>query len=513
MTKNLLSWLNKPDILDALRAQTYQAFRVLLPSIREVYGEQWTQVLQSIQKIWKRPDMIFDSDQAQGQWLPLIDSTLQVLRVMHDLTTEEDPNDDLSDAWKAQSSGLTDGLVALLLRHQNVPDNRNNILEVTNKLIGRSFSLLPSTTPSDTSVLYPLLTSPSASIQNSALLLLRTSVRTSQEQITFDAALENKAAHLPTALLSLITQPPTNQVNSDNIPAELQSYLFSWVLVFEHFTGATSHKVKSDYIEELKAAGCLSFLLDLVYEGLGHARGRPIDVSSQAISQFEPSSTTTPGKQETQALLAYLLYLSLLYAPSLTKSHYRSIKSRQTSLAVSSWASKHISPLIIATALGGVSDWAQTTVKTDPDYADMSIKVSPRSREVNASYFVDGQTMAITIRLPEEYPLENATINGPAVVVDEKRWTGWLRTSQAQMTFNNGNLIDAISTWFRNVTGALKGQTECAICYSIISADKQLPSKRCSTCKQLFHGSCLFKWFKSSNASTCPLCRNPFNYG
>lgn len=76
----------------------------------------------------------------------------------------------------------------------------------------------------------------------------------------------------------------------------------------------------------------------------------------------------------------------------------------------------------------------------------------------------------------------------------------------------NGSITDGLSSFRRNVTGALKGQTECAICYSIISADRQLPQKRCPTCKNLFHASCLFKWFKTSNASTCPLCRNAFNF-
>ena len=77
----------------------------------------------------------------------------------------------------------------------------------------------------------------------------------------------------------------------------------------------------------------------------------------------------------------------------------------------------------------------------------------------------------------------------------------------------NGSLIDGLSAWRRNVQGALKGQSECAICYSIISSDKQLPNKRCGTCKNLFHSGCLYRWFKSSNSSSCPLCRNPFNYG
>lgn len=67
-------------------------------------------------------------------------------------------------------------------------------------------------------------------------------------------------------------------------------------------------------------------------------------------------------------------------------------------------------------------------------------------------------------------------------------------------------------TFRRNVVGAMKGQSECAICYSIISTDKRMPDKRCQTCKNLFHRTCLYKWFQSSNQNTCPLCRNPIDY-
>jgi [phosphatase 2A protein]-leucine-carboxy methyltransferase len=28
----------------------------------------------------------------------------------------------------------------------------------------------------------------------------------------------------------------------------------------------------------------------------------------------------------------------------------------------------------------------------------------------------------------------------------------------------------------------------------------------------MFHSDCLFRWFRSSNASSCPLCRNNFPY-
>ena len=72
--------------------------------------------------------------------------------------------------------------------------------------------------------------------------------------------------------------------------------------------------------------------------------------------------------------------------------------------------------------------------------------------------------------------------------------------------------MDGLLAFKRNVNGAMKGQTECAICYSIISSDKRVPDKACGTCKNLFHRSCLYKWFRSSSQNTCPLCRNPIDY-
>ena len=58
---------------------------------------------------------------------------------------------------------------------------------------------------------------------------------------------------------------------------------------------------------------------------------------------------------------------------------------------------------------------------------------------------------------------------------------GWLNRAQ------NGSIIDGLSAWRKNVSGAIKGQTECAICYALVSVDNQLPSKKCGTCKNSFH--------------------------
>lgn len=144
----------------------------------------------------------------------------------------------------------------------------------------------------------------------------------------------------------------------------------------------------------------------------------------------------------------------------------------------------------------------------------MEIRVSPKTAEVIASIEVDEESppISIAIYLPSAFPLQQALVTGRSrVAVDEKKWKVWLLTIQGIMMFS-GNLIDGLVAFRRNVQGALKGHTECAICYSIISPAMQTPNKRCATCKNTFHSDCLFKWFRSSNASSCPLCRNPFLY-
>ena len=158
-----------------------------------------------------------------------------------------------------------------------------------------------------------------------------------------------------------------------------------------------------------------------------------------------------------------------------------------------------------------MDEWAQQQDPSADDY--VLVKANQRGKEVTVTKEIDDQSMRLVITLPSNFPLGQATLQGVnRVAVDDKKWRSWLLNSQGVITFSNNSLVDGIIAFRHNVSGALKGQTECAICYSIVGADKQLPTKKCGTCKNLFHGSCLYRWFKSSNSSSCPLCRNAFNY-
>lgn len=259
-----------------------------------------------------------------------------------------------------------------------------------------------------------------------------------------------------------------------------------------------------------------------MFTTLGHSSANPLNLERARIdnSMIRSYSIWRALDAESPArsmhwLLVNIYYFCLCYTPGLVRTWWFSCDSRQTSLAVDAWTRRFFAPLVIEDALDSVEKWSQNQdAPTADDEKELIIKVSKRAREIFAGYEIDELTMQIAIRFPENYPLEGVRVDGlQRVVASEKKWQAWLRITQGVITFSNGSVIDGLLAFQRNVTGALKGHTECAICYAIVGPDRKTPDKRCGTCANLFHSHCLFKWFSSSNQSTCPLCRNPFNYG
>ncbi|KAI9809452.1 MAG: hypothetical protein M1827_006832 [Pycnora praestabilis] len=504
LIKKLTFWLSQSPAESQLVAEVLKVLTVILPLIRQVYGSHWSETLNFISHMW------LDDCTMRDEQLPKIHASLKLYAVLNELLSEES-NDDLEDAWKESTGLMAEGMIALLKQPQSVPDDLHQPLRMVNELLSRQLSKISIERLEEPKALYPLLYVESLLVQQTAFGILHRQIPAAQEQISFDAALSKQNARLPDELLSLILEAPTLESLADStferaMPLPLRGYLMSWLLVFDHFTGS-SYKVKSDYIDSIKDGAFLPGLMNFAFDFLGHARGKPVNASDFHISSYTPDMEESP-KKDTQWLLIHIYYSSLKHISSLTKAWWIDCKGSQKG-PVETWTEKYISPLVIADELTTVSDWVETQSGDD----QLSIKVSKKAKEVTAGYEVDEQVMMIKIRLPGTYPLHQVVVEGVnRVGVDEKKWQSWLINTQGVITFSNGNLVDGLLTFRRNVTGALKGQTECAICYSIISGDKQLPSKRCGTCKNLFHSSCLFKWFKSSNSSSCPLCRNAFNY-
>ena len=473
---------------------------VVLPAVKDIYGSFWGDALDFAMSIRRYP---LDDEHLPGR--------LACFRLFATLKKPYmlEANDDLLDAWSERKQPIMKGLVRLLEEVSLLPDKSHLPRRIFNELLGRLLAGSSQVMIDEEETIFPVLASESVTLQRAAYELLHEQIPSRQEQATLDKALtKDYEAKLPEELLSLIIAPPTLTELSEasfehTMPLSLRSYLLSWILVFDHWKNA-SNVLQADYVKSLTEGAYLKDLLDLAVKILIIARGKPVDASKFDIETYTVD-IETPEK-DTYWLLIHLYFLCLKYLPIQSKTWWRDTTSRQINTAVEAWTQKYISKLITASELDSIREWAPTQTTGDQP---LTIKVSSSAREVTASIPVDEQTMVLVIRLPPAYPLARAEVEGVhRVGVPEKKWTSWIRSAQGQLTIaseGGGNaLIDCLLAWRKNVTATMKGQSECAICYSVVGADRTLPSKVCKTCKNKFHGSCLFrcKCF-TGNMATC----------
>lgn len=473
------------------------AMRILDPvlmSTKDIYGDHWSQFLEYIVSLWSNGNDL-DED------LPLLHASLRIYARLRTLAKSDESNEDLVDAWEAAQGPLGEGLLQVLQSFGASSIQTDQPRRITVELLRRQLSQISLGHNPD---LYTLISSPEDAIRAAAYDLLHRSIPAEQEQVSVEVALENKAARLPEELLSLLTDKSgaTNQSR--------RSYLLGWHLVFDHFTTA-SYKLQELYATNIKDKNVLPDLLDLICKVCRITSGRPLDASKFDVTTFEYGSSDD-DEQEQQRLATHLYYCCLLYLPSLTRGWFIEQKNRVKS-PLESWTQRHFSSSLMLAATRTVTDWAASQSQDESD-VPITVKTSLSGSEVVASIAVDPESppISLAISLPSAYPLDSPTVASRSRVgVSEKNWQSWLRTVQI-IIFSTGSIIEGLIAFRRNVQGALKGQSECAICYSIIGTDMQTPNKRCGTCRNTFHGTCLFRWFKSSNSSSCPLCRNNFNY-
>jgi hypothetical protein len=507
LVKNLVRLLKSDITPYALISEILKLLYHVVGPISEVYGEHWEETLDVLVHLWDHGNDLNDD-------LPALHSSLRLHGRLQSLV-KENPNEDLVEAWGRLSSNLVVGLLRVLKLFDESPQGANQPRAITTSLLQRQLIdvTLP---PAEAAELFPLMASEEKSVQDAAFGLLHEAVPKAQEQNSLDIVLENKIVHLPEELLSLLLHAPSMQMFSDThesrekIWLDIRRHLLSWKLILDHFTTA-SDKLQGYYIDDIKECGYLPPLLDFICDILRITSGKPLDPSryENEINTFKVDSEASL-EREAQWLSMHLYYLCLLHLPSLVKDWFIQQKNR-IKTPLESWTQKHVSPLIVSASLDTVSKWAATQNGED---CPVTVKTSPRGSELVASIAIDEESppISLAITLPGAYPLEQATVTSRnRVGVSEKNWQSWLRTFQV-IIFSTGSLVEGLVAFKRNVQGVLKGQSECAICYSIIGTDMQTSNKKCGTCKNNFHSTCLFRWFRSSNSSSCPLCRNNFNY-
>ncbi|KAJ5331625.1 hypothetical protein N7476_001408 [Penicillium atrosanguineum] len=524
LVKHLLECLQSGIESFGLKAEIVKTLTFVIPGIAELFGSHWADSMEVL-------STILEETNGSEDGLPLLVSSFRLFARLKSMAEGDDSNDDLQDAWSEQKTGLFNKLASTIGKFDS-STTFHQPRDVAVDILQRLINVIPIEKLEEFSGVFGLLTAHSRAVQRTAYTLLHRYIPQVQEQVSFDVALSKTAVSLPDELVSLLLETPTMKGVSmswgdDKMWTSMRSYLLSWKIVFDHFSNA-SLPVQEYYTASIKENDILIPLLEFTFDFLQKSHGKIADASKLDVLSFEPDQSETAEK-ETEWLLIHLYYLCLRHLANMTKNWWIDTKKRikgpveawtekyvSETLALDNLHNQHhfqISPLVIGDSLHGVTEWVSTQ---DPDEERaLSVRIAPKTAEIIASIPVDEESppVSISISLPSAYPLHPAIVVGRSrVLVDEKKWKSWLLTIQGVIMFANGNLVDGLLAFRRNVQGALKGQSECAICYSVISTDMQTPNKRCATCKNTFHSVCLFRWFKSSNQSTCPLCRNNFVY-
>uniref|UniRef100_A0A8C6PU08 E3 ubiquitin-protein ligase listerin n=1 Tax=Nothobranchius furzeri TaxID=105023 RepID=A0A8C6PU08_NOTFU len=280
-------------------------------------------------------------------------------------------------------------------------------------------------------------------------------------------------------------------------------YLLAWKLLLTFFKSSPSH-LRAHYAQYLKRSCSLNKLLLHLFK-------------------LMPENPVYPGQgaesKEGKTFFTEILSLAVDGLPHLACSVYYSTvqdlpamlrlwwngQEKRVSMAVEKFTSRYVSPVLSAQEISSVHNSTQM-------FDSMTVKARSAAREVIATYSVDDIYIELVIQLPQNYPLGSIMVeSGRRVGVAVQQWRNWMLQLSTYLTHQNGSIMEGLSLWKNNVDKRFEGIEDCMICFSVIhGSNYSLPKKACRTCKKKFHSACLYKWFTSSNKSTCPLCRETF---
>jgi len=318
---------------------------------------------------------------------------------------------------------------------------------------------------------------------------------------------EKKGRAPPSCLLDILNQIKLGELEQVRIGdlhivepyseecSQLIALCLTWKLIL-HMCGCSSSELRYKYATYLTDSGLMSRLMDNIFCIIPHASLQQVDLEQRWTPDVQ---LTLKGLQD----LAVEVYSwALKYMPAVVRRWCNNADKR-TATFVEKFTCKCVSPALCSSDLLNVNS----------TWDNMMVKVRPSAREVIATYKLNEEaSMELVIQLPANYPLGSITVEGGRKVgVTANQWRNWMLQLTTFLMHQNGSILDGLTLWKRNVDKRFEGVEECYICYYVLhGSNYQLPKLSCRTCRKKFHSACLYKWFNTSNNSTCPLCRNLF---
>lgn len=206
--------------------------------------------------------------------------------------------------------------------------------------------------------------------------------------------------------------------------------------------------------------------------------------------------------------LEVLLVGLLASLPVVCRTWFLGLNNRQSKIFMQDFVKTNISPILIKEEFEMID-----IADSGDEETSFNIKSFNTKNQILASLKVeDGHSIDLKVSFPKEYPLKAPSANLERYVgISESKARKWNLSIAAFLMNRNGTVSEVIQTWKKNVSQEFEGHEDCLICYSIIQPSTgQLPRLTCKTCQQKYHGTCLYKWFKTSGKSNCVHCQSPW---
>lgn len=348
-----------------------------------------------------------------------------------------------------------------------------------------------------------------------------------QSDISQNAELmpDSESLHLRDELSELIEFPTSELLKTDITSRDRVDVFIAWALLLSHLqllpSSSSIRENVLHYIQEKVSPSILDCIFQHIPAKTAAPSGKKKD--AELVPEAEVAAKASKNAIATCSLLPYLEFLwpigalqmaslaGSLYGmmirllPSFVRTWFTSLRDRTLSYSIESFTRQWCSPPLLLDEFSQVKD----SVYSDENF---SVSVNRSAYEIVATYKKEDTGIDLVIRLPNCYPLRHVDVECTrSLGISEVKCRKWLLSLTSFVRNQNGAIAEAIRTWKSNFDKEFEGVEECPICYSILhTSNHSIPRLACKTCKHKFHGACLYKWFSTSNKSTCPLCQTPF---
>jgi hypothetical protein len=290
---------------------------------------------------------------------------------------------------------------------------------------------------------------------------------------------------------------PLMELSEEDDGSSLLTYLLSWLLLLRIF--------KTSPYSERAAFANFFHRKELITELMTSVLClMPEWVEEDTVEQLSLSESHLELKELKK--VAYHVLLSCVESiPALVQSWFNNQLDRKQTSFVSRFIASQVSPYVLRNEFERLDRGTKS-------FSNMSIKTRANAREIAAVYTMEEMSMDLQLKLADNHPLSPVSVEcGKRVAVSNSQWRQWMLQLTRFLHCQNGTILDGLLLWKKNVDKQFEGVEECMICFSVLhGTNYSLPSIGCQTCKKKFHAACLYKWFNTSQNSTCPLCRNIF---